>query len=114
MLLETAEQGRGNQKISIRAVENISRIGSGQSPFSGFAGVLTTFFETLGYKKIGVRATLNNDYFTVNGTIKENGSEYIMKRGGISGVNIVNRNPDNRIRFKDMVNRIKRVLKEDR
>jgi|GEM_PF-2549491 len=113
MLLETTEQGSQRQKISIKAVENISRIGAGESPFSGFAGVLTSFFETLGYEKIGVRASLNNDYFTINGTIQEDGNEYIMKRGGISGVNIVNRNPDNRIRFRDMVNRIKRVL-EDR
>ncbi|HDR14895.1 MAG TPA: hypothetical protein ENN79_05290 [Desulfobacteraceae bacterium] len=114
MLLETAEGSRGGEKISLRAVENISRIGAGQSPFVGFAGVLTSFFETLSYRKIGVRATLSNDYFTVNGTIDEDGTEYIMKRGGLSGVNIVNRNPDNRIRFKDMVNRIKRVLDEDR
>jgi hypothetical protein len=113
MLLET-EQGSENQRISIKAVENISRIGAGESPFSGFGGVLTTFFKTLGYKKIGIRASLNNDYFTISGTIKEDGTEYIMKRGGISGVNIVNRNPDNRIRFKDMVNRIKRVVTEDR
>jgi hypothetical protein len=113
MLLETAEKGPGGRKISVKAVENISRIGAGGSPFAGFAGVLTSFFETLGYKKIGVKASLNNDFFTINGTINEGGTEYIMKRSGISGVNIVNRNPDNRIRFKDMVNRIKRVLAED-
>jgi hypothetical protein len=114
MLLETTEKGSQRQKISIKAVENISRIGAGESPFSGFGGVLTSFFETLGYEKIGVMASLNNDYFTIKGTIKEDGNEYIMKRGGISGVNIINRNPDNRIRFKDMVNRIKRVIAEER
>ena len=33
----------------------------------------------------------------------------MVKRGGFSGVNIVNQNPDNRASFKDMVKRIKRV-----
>jgi len=33
----------------------------------------------------------------------------LVERGRFSGVNIVNQNPDNRIRFKDMVKRIKRV-----
>ena len=47
--------------------------------------------------------------FTVNGTIREGGTEYLVKRGSFSGVDIVNQNPDNRISFKDMVKRIKRV-----
>ncbi|MBN1102009.1 MAG: hypothetical protein JXL84_01205, partial [Deltaproteobacteria bacterium] len=61
------------------------------------------------YRKIGVRASLENDVFKINGTIREDGMEYIVKRGGFSGVNVVNQNPDNRIRFKDMVKRIRRV-----
>ena len=112
MLLETEERSRGGEKISIRAVENISRIGSGQSPFVGLGGVLMSFFETLGYRKIGIRASLSNDFFQVNGTIHEEGVEYLMKRSGISGVNIVNQNPDNRIRFKDMIQRVRRVTAE--
>ncbi|MBW1802226.1 MAG: hypothetical protein JRJ85_16035, partial [Deltaproteobacteria bacterium] len=59
--------------------------------------------------KIGILATLENDVFRVNGTIKEGGQEYLIKRGGFSGVDVVNQNPDNRISFKDMVKRIKRV-----
>jgi hypothetical protein len=32
-----------------------------------------------------------------------------MKGGLFAGVNIINQNPDNRIRFKDMVSRIRRA-----
>jgi hypothetical protein len=39
----------------------------------------------------------------------EGGTEYLVKRGGISGVNIVNQNRDNRVSFRGMVKRIKRV-----
>ncbi len=109
LLLETVKKKGVAQKISVRAVDSIARIGGGQSPFMGLAGVFSTFFKKFPYKKIGVHAALENDIFRINGTIKEGGKEYLMKRGGISGVNIVNQSTDNRIRFKDMVKRIKRV-----
>jgi hypothetical protein len=75
----------------------------------GLAGAFASFFKEFPYKKIGIRASLENDEFTVHGTIKEGGTEYLVKRGSFSGVNIVNQNPENRISFKDMVKRIKRV-----
>ncbi|MBU2499588.1 MAG: hypothetical protein KKE57_11865 [Proteobacteria bacterium] len=109
LLLETVEREGVPQKISVRAVDNIAQIGGGQSPFIGMAGILTSFFKEFPYKKIGVHATLENDVFRINGTIKESGKEYIIKRGGFSGVNVVNQNPDNFISFKDMVKRIRRV-----
>jgi hypothetical protein len=97
------------QRISVRAVDNIARIGGGQSPFIGLAGAFTSFFREFPYEKIGVHALLENDVFKINGTIKKDGKEYLVKRGGFSGVNIVNQNPDNRISFKDMVKRIQRI-----
>ncbi len=112
LLLETTPRKGVEQKISVKAVENIAKIGGGQSPFVGLAGVISSFFKEFHYEKIGVRASLQNDVFKINGTIKEGETEYIIKRGGFSGVNIVNQNPDNRISFKDMVKRIQRVTKE--
>ncbi|MBW2148987.1 MAG: hypothetical protein JRI22_18420 [Deltaproteobacteria bacterium] len=114
LLLETVKKKGVPQKISVRAVENIARIGGGQSPFTGISGVFSSFFRELPYKKIGVRASLENDVFRINGTIKEGGTEYLVKRGVFSGVNIINQNPDNRISFKDMVKRIKRVTASGR
>ncbi len=111
LLLETIEKKGVKQKISVKAVDNIARIGGGQSPFIGLAGAISSLFKEFPYEKIGVRAFLENDTFRINGTIKEEDKEYIVKRGSFSGVNIVNQNPDNRISFKDMVKRIKRVTK---
>jgi hypothetical protein len=109
LLLETVKKKGISQKISVKAVENIAQIGGGQSPFMGAAGAIASFFKKFPYEKIGIRASLENDVFTVNGTIKEGGTEYLVKRGGFSGVNVVNQNPDNRVSFKDMVKRIKRI-----
>lgn len=107
--METFKKKGVDQMISVTALENIAQIGGGQSPFMGLAGGFAAFFKKFPYEKLGVHATLENDVFRVNGTIREGGVEYLVKRGGFSGVNIVNQNPDNRISFKDMVKRIKRV-----
>jgi hypothetical protein len=109
LLLETVEKKGVAQRISVTAVDNIAQIGGGQSPFMGAAGLLSSFFREFPYSKIGVSASLENDVFKINGTIREDGMEYLVKRGSFSGVNVVNQNPDNRIRFKDMVSRIQRV-----
>ncbi|MCP4667726.1 MAG: hypothetical protein GY849_15325 [Deltaproteobacteria bacterium] len=109
LLLETVRQKGVSQKISVKAVENIAQIGGGQSPFLGLAGGLAYFFKEFPYRKIGVRSSLENDVFRINGTVMERGREYLVKRGRFSGVDIVNQNPDNRISFRDMVKRIKRV-----
>ncbi|MFC1863004.1 hypothetical protein ACFL1Z_03525 [Thermodesulfobacteriota bacterium] len=109
LLLETVKRDNVPQRISIKAVDNIAMIGGGQSPFIGLAGTFASLFKEFPYEKIGIQSSLENDVFKINGTIKENGLEYIIKRGGFSGVNIVNQNPGNRISFKDMVKRIQRI-----
>lgn len=112
LLLETVKKKGTEQKISLKAVDNISRLGGGGSPFVGLAGAFASLFKSFPYEKIGVAAHLENDLFTVNGTIKEDGREYLVKRAAFSGVNVINQNPDNRISFKDMVNRLKRVASD--
>ena len=107
--LKTRRKNDVPQKINVRAVENIAQLGGGQSPFMGLAGTVVSFFKEFSYKKIGVAASLENDMFKVNGTIKKNGLEYIVKKGGLTGVDVINLNPDNHISFKDMVKRIKRI-----
>jgi hypothetical protein len=109
LLLQTVQRDGVPQRISVRAVDNIAQIGGGQNAFTGVAGIITSLFKDFPYDKIGVHATLENDVFKVNGTIREGGTEYFVKRGGFSGVNVINQNPENTISFKDMLKRIKRV-----
>ncbi|MFZ5570215.1 MAG: hypothetical protein ACOZF0_07415 [Thermodesulfobacteriota bacterium] len=113
LLLETVKEKGIPQTISIAAVDNIARIGGGQSPFMGIAGAFAAVLDPFPYEKIGIRARLENDMFMINGTIREGGTEYLVKRRGFSGVDIVNQNPDNRINFKDMVKRIQRIAHQD-
>ncbi|MCF8104897.1 MAG: hypothetical protein K9K64_05400 [Desulfohalobiaceae bacterium] len=109
LLLETVKTRGVDQKISVKAVDNIARIGGGQSPFMGAAGIMAVFLKNFSYEQIGIRASLKNDRLRINGTIKEQGTEFLVKKSGLTGVNIINSNPDNEISFDDMVERIQRV-----
>lgn len=109
LLLETVKKKDVPQRISVKAVDHIAELGGGQSPFVGAAGMFASLFKEFPYEKIGIRAALENDVFRINGTIKEGEKEYLVKRGFISGVNVINQNPDNRVSFKDMIKRLKRV-----
>jgi hypothetical protein len=109
LFMETIKTKDIPQKISVRALENISRIGGGGSPFIGLAGALTSLFKEFPYDKIAVQASLENDVFRIDGPLKEGDKVYLVKRSGLSGVNVVNQDPDRQISFKDMMKRIKRV-----
>jgi hypothetical protein len=99
------------QKISVDAIQNISILGTG----AGMAGILSRgirrFFKEYPYSKIGIRCSLENDKFTVRGKIHEGGTEYLVRRAFLRGIDIVNQNPDNVISFKDMQDRIRRISK---
>ena len=109
LFMETVKAGEMPQKISVRALENIARLGGSESPFIGLAGAFTSLFGEFPYDKIAIQASLENDVFRIDGPLREGDKVYLVKRGGLSGVNVVNQDPDRQISFKDMVKRIKRV-----
>jgi hypothetical protein len=100
------------QSVSLKAVNSISLVSTG-SALSGLgSSLMTRFFREFPYEKIGFESGLKNDVFTVRGLIHEDGVEYLVKRRFFGGINVINRNPDNRIGFSDMVERAKRVTSE--
>ncbi|MBW1980011.1 MAG: hypothetical protein JRJ12_02215 [Deltaproteobacteria bacterium] len=109
LLLQTVKKKGVRQKISLKAIDHIAQLGGAQSPFMGAARLLTPFFKHFSYRKMGVRASLQNDIFKVNGIVKEGGKEYLVRRAGLTGVDVINQNVDNRVSFKDMVGRLKRI-----
>jgi len=101
-----------SQSVSLKAVNSIALVSTG-SALSGLgSSFMTTFFREFPYEKIGFECSLENDVFTVRGLILEDGVEYLVKRHFFAGIDVINRNPDNRIGFSDMVERAKRVTSE--
>jgi|GEM_PF-1186766 len=109
LMLESVPRPGVPQRISLAALENLTALGGGQSPFMGLAGgLITTFFKDFSYQKIGIRCILKNDFFTIRGLIEENGTEYLVKRG-LTGVNVINQHTSNRISWNDMIRRLERI-----
>ncbi len=106
----TDETANVPKKISIKAIENISILGGGQGSMS----LIGQFFKEFSYKHIGISCKLKNDVFELHGLIKEGGKEYLVKRGFWGGVNVVNMNPDGKISFRDMLERLKRITESDK
>lgn len=96
------------QKFSLKAANDLAIISSGNQQLQPGKG-WTRFISNFRYKKIGIFCSLKNDLFTLRGTIKEKGVEYLVKGDWIFGINVINKKPENQIRFKDMLNRMKRI-----
>ena len=108
--IDSVDTSGVSQSISVEAIQNISIIGTGV----GMSGVLNrgimSFFKDYPYSRIGIQAKLENDAFTVRGKIRSGSKEYLVKRGFLRGVDVVNQNPDNKISFKDMQERLTRIF----
>ncbi|MBM4128548.1 MAG: hypothetical protein FJ243_00340 [Nitrospira sp.] len=100
------------QKVSVDAIKNISILGTG---YEGISEILSSginrFFREYPYSRIGIWCTLENDKFSVRGKIFEGSTEYLVRRAFLRGIDVVNQNPQNVISFKDMQERIGRILR---
>jgi len=97
-----------SRRISLQAVNSLSIIGTGQGLSGVGISLYAGFFEQFPYDRIGLSCVLANDVFSLNGLIREQGVEYIVKRGW-TGINVINTNPNNMIAFSDMLDRLERV-----
>ena len=95
--------------FSLKAVDNLTVLSSGQKASMGSGQFWMRFIRGFRYKKIGILSTLKNDTFTLNGTIHEKGVEYLVKKPAFFGINVINRMPEKKISFKEMISRLERV-----
>ncbi len=103
--VETEDVKGVSKRISLKAVNSISSVGG------GVASIAVPFFKSFPYSTIGFTATLKNGQFEIHGLYKSKDKEYIIKKGFLIGIDVVNMNRNNSIEWGDFVNRIKRVLR---
>lgn len=110
MTAKSVETDDAPQRVSLKAINSISVVGTGAGVQGLGMRLFASVFESFPYESIGVYCRLEDDVFRVRGLLVEGGVEYLIKRPPLAGLNVVNGNPDNRIGFSDMVKRLKRVL----
>jgi hypothetical protein len=111
--LESVPRQGVSQTFSLKAVDNLTVLGSGQKATTGSHPFWWRYMRGFRYAKIGIVSTLKNDTFTLNGTIHEKGLEYLVKRPALFGIDVINRMPETRISFKDMMSRLERIGQSD-
>ncbi len=98
--------------INIRAIENIGILGTGWGELDDLRKGINRFFSEYAYREIGLSCTLQDDLFRLRGTIIEDGIEYLVRKPGWFGIDIINKNPDNEILFSDILERIRSIEKK--
>jgi hypothetical protein len=107
--LESVPHSGVPQTFSLKAVDNLTVLSSGQKASGGSSAFWMRFVRGFRYAKLGIVSTLHNDTFTLNGTIHEGGVEYLVKKPALFGISVVNRDPHRSISFREMVSRLKRI-----
>ncbi len=107
--IESVPRKGVSQTFSLKAVDNLTVLSSGQQASGGTSSFWMRFMRGFRYQKLGIVSTLHNDTFTLNGTIHEGGTEYLVKKPALFGISVVNREPNKSISFKEMTSRLKRV-----
>ena len=96
------------QTFSLKAVNNLTILSTGQTAAAN-SPFWMRFIRGFRYGRIGIVSTLRNDTFTLNGTIHENGLEYLVRKSGLLGIDIIDRMPEAKISFSDMKGRLARI-----
>ena len=107
--IESVPRKGVRQTFSLKAVDNLTVLSSGQKASGGTGSFWMKFVRGFRYEKLGIVSTLRNDTFTLNGTIREGGTEYLVKKPALFGISVVNRDPTRKISFKEMTGRLKRI-----
>ncbi|RPH86510.1 MAG: hypothetical protein EHM75_07765 [Desulfobacteraceae bacterium] len=111
LTLKTQEVAGVPKKINVQAIENVSLLGTGWGEMGGLRTGINRWFQEYSYREIGLTCTLAKGRVSLRGTILEEGLEFLVRKSGLTGIDIINRNPENEIDFSDMLERIRRIQK---
>jgi hypothetical protein len=98
------EQTRA-RRVSLKAVNNISRLGTGSSVGALERGVYS-LFDSFPYQAIGIDLTLRQDDFTLRGLLERGEKELFLKGRFPLRLDVVNVRPGTRVSFKTMMSRL--------
>jgi hypothetical protein len=103
--LYTPPGDRSRRRISQRAVENLTELGSGVP-----AGLSTTFlrmFEEFGYDRIDVRLALDGDVAQLDGLAREEGGYYLVRGSGLPRIDVIGRNRS--VAWRELIERLRQI-----
>lgn len=106
--LYTPPEDDSRRRISQRAVENLTELGSGV-PAGLSAGVLS-IFESFGYRRIELEIKLDGNRAELGGLAREEGGYYLVQGAGLPRIDVIGRNRS--VAWKDLLERLQQIRVE--
>jgi hypothetical protein len=106
--LYTPEGDRSRRRISQRAVQNLTELGSGVP--AGLSSSLLSVFEEFNYSRIDIRILLQGDVAEIDGLARDEGGYYLVKGSGLPRIDVIGRN--RRVAWKDLIGRLRQIRLE--
>jgi hypothetical protein len=106
--LYTPPDDDSRRRISQRAVENLTELGSGV-PAGLSAGVLS-IFESFSYRRIELEIELDGNRAELGGLAREEGGYYLVQGAGLPRIDVIGRNRS--VAWKDLLERLQQIRVE--
>jgi len=102
---ETVEQPGVPRTVDVKAINNLSILGTGAGT-NVFDRGLQRFFDHYRYQRLGVEIRLDNDVLSLRGLEKRGEKELFMKGRFPFSIDIVNAQPGRTVSFQAMLSRL--------
>jgi hypothetical protein len=106
--VETEERSGVSRTVNVKAIQNLTILGTGASP-SIFDRGIHRFFDKYTYSRIGIAMTLKDDVFVLRGLERRGDQELFVKGRLPFPINVVNAQPGTPISFQDMIERVRNL-----
>jgi hypothetical protein len=95
-------------RISQRAVENLTELGSGVP--AGLSAGFLSIFEEFRYDRIDLQIQLHGDVAELDGLARPDGGYYLVKGSGLPRIDVIGRNRS--VAWPDLVERLRQIQVE--
>ena len=106
--LYTPPDDRSRRRISQRAVENLTELGTGLP--GGLSASVLSIFEEFSYKVIDVKILLRGDRARIDGLARKDGGYYLVRGSGLPRINVIGRNRS--VSWNDLLERLRQIRVE--
>ncbi len=106
--LYTPADDDSRHRISQRAVQNLTELGSGVP--AGLSATFLSVFEEFRYDRIDVKVLLQGDRAELDGLARPDGGYYLVRGSGLPRIDVIGRNRS--VAWKDLVERLQQIQVE--
>jgi hypothetical protein len=106
--LYTPDNDDSRHRISQRAVENLTELGSGIP--AGLSATILRVFEEFRYDRIDLKIRLQGSAAQLDGLARPDGGYYLVKGSGLPRIDVIGRNRS--VAWKDLVERLQQIQVE--